>query len=244
METYLPEKGIPNSDNLTLRWNRRLSVGIEFILLYSDICRGKPRPYPDRMGSTMTRGQRVGYIRVSTADQNTARQLDGVDLDRIFEDKASGKDAKRPKLQELLAYVREGDTVIVHSMDRLARNVDDLRRIVTELSGRGVRVEFQREGVIFTGEDNPMNTLLLTMLGAVAEFLRAQNLENQREGIAKARQAGKYKGRKRAFTPEQVAEIRQRVAAGEKKTALAKELGVNRDTLYEALKGYRKPKTI
>ncbi|WP_446682083.1 recombinase family protein [Deinococcus wulumuqiensis] len=97
----------------------------------------------------MTRGQRVGYIRVSTTDQNTARQLDGVELDRIFEDKASGKDAKRPKLQELLAYVREGDTVIVHSMDRLARNVDDLRRIVTELSGRGVRVEFRREGVTF-----------------------------------------------------------------------------------------------
>lgn len=142
----------------------------------------------------MTRGQRVGYIRVSTTDQNTARQLDGVELDRIFEDKASGKDARRPRLQELLAYVREGDTVIVHSMDRLARNVDDLRRIVTELSGRGVRVEFQREGVVFTSEDNPMNTLLLTMLGAVAEFLRAQNLENQREGIAKAKQAGKYKG--------------------------------------------------
>lgn len=149
----------------------------------------------------MSRGQRVGYIRVSTTDQNTARQLDGVELDRIFEDRASGKDAKRPKLQELLAYVREGDTVIVHSMDRLARNVDDLRRIVTELAGRGVRVEFQREG------------------------------------IAKAKQAGKYKGRKRALTPEQVEQIRQRVAAGEKKTALAKELGVNRDTLYEALKG-------
>ena len=185
----------------------------------------------------MTRGQRVGYIRVSSTDQNTARQLDGVELDRIFEDKASGKDARRPKLQELLAYVREGDAVIVHSMDRLARNVDDLRRIVTELSGRGVRVEFQREGVIFTGEDNPMNTLLLTMLGAVAEFLRAQNLENQREGIAKAKQAGKYKGRKRALSPEQVEQVRQRVAAGEKKTALAIELGVNRDTLYEALKG-------
>lgn len=184
----------------------------------------------------MTRGQRVGYIRVSTTDQNTARQLDGVELDRIFEDKASGKDAKRPKLQELLAYVREGDTVIAHSMDRLARNVDDLRRIVTELSGRGVRVEFQREGVIFTGEDNPMNTLLLTMLGAVAEFLRAQNLENLREGIAKAKQAGKYKGRKRVLTPGQVEQIRVRVAAGEKKTALARELGVSRETLYKALR--------
>ena len=184
----------------------------------------------------MTRGQRVGYIRVSSTDQNTARQLDGVELDRIFEDKASGRDAKRPKLQELLAYVRKGDTVIVHSMDRLARNVDDLRRIVTELSRRGVRVEFQREGVVFTGEDNPMNTLLLTMLGAVAEFLRAQNLENQREGIAKAKQAGKYKGRKRVLSSEQVAQVKERVAAGEQKTALAKELGVSRETLYKALR--------
>ncbi|GAA5504518.1 DNA-invertase hin [Deinococcus xinjiangensis] len=184
----------------------------------------------------MTRGQRVGYIRVSSIDQNTARQLDGVELDRVFEDKASGKSAKRPQLQELLAYVREGDTVVVHSMDRLARNVDDLRRIVTDLSGRGIRVEFQREGVIFTGEDNPMNTLLLTMLGAVAEFLRAQNLENQREGIAKAKQAGKYKGRKRALTPEQIEEVRQRVAAGERKTVIARDLGINRDTLYQSLK--------
>lgn len=158
-------------------------------------------------------------------------------MDRTFEDKASGKDARRPRLQELLAYVREGDTVIVHSMDRLARNVDDLRRIVTELSGRGIQVEFKREGVTFGGQDNPMNTLLLTMLGAVAEFLRAQNLENQREGIAKAKQAGKYRGRKRALTPEQVEQVRVRVAAGEKKTALAKELSVNRDTLHEALKG-------
>lgn len=184
----------------------------------------------------MSKGQRVGYIRVSTTDQNTARQLDGVELDRIFEDKASGKDAKRPKLQELLAYVREGDTVIVHSMDRLARNVDDLRRIVTELSGRGVQVEFKREGVTFGGQDNPMNTLLLTMLGAVAEFLRAQNLENQREGIAKAKQAGAYKGRKKVLTPEQVTEIKQRVAAGEKKTALAQEMGVSRETVYKALR--------
>lgn len=184
----------------------------------------------------MSKGQRVGYIRVSTTDQNTARQLDGVELDRIFEDKASGKDAKRPKLQALLAYVRENDTVIVHSMDRLARNVDDLRRIVTELSGRGVRVEFQREGVIFTGEDNPMNTLLLTMLGAVAEFLRAQNLENQREGIAKAKQAGAYKGRKKVLTPGQVTQLKERVAAGEQKTALARELGVSRETLYKALR--------
>lgn len=183
----------------------------------------------------MTQGQRVGYIRVSSVDQNTARQLDGVALDRVFEDRASGRDARRPQLQELLRFVREGDTVVVHSMDRLARNVDDLRRIVAELTSRGVRVEFAREGVVFAGDDSPMSTLLLTMLGAVAEFLRAQNLENQREGIAKAREAGKYKGRQRALSPEQVEQARQRVTGGEAKAAIARDLGVSRQTLYKVL---------
>lgn len=184
----------------------------------------------------MSKGQRVGYIRVSTIDQNTARQLDGVELDRIFEDKASGKDTQRPKLQELLAYVREGDTVVIHSMDRLARNVDDLRRIVSDLTKRGVRVEFVREGLVFAGDDSPMSNLLLTMLGAVAEFLRAQTLENQREGIAKAKQAGKYKGRKKALSAVQINQVRERVAAGEAKTAIARDLGVSRETLYQALR--------
>lgn len=183
----------------------------------------------------MTQGQRVGYIRVSSVDQNTARQLDGVSLDRIFEDRASGKDAQRPQLQELLRFVREGDTVVIHSMDRLARNVDDLRRIVAELTGQGVRVEFAREGVVFAGDDSPMSTLLLTMLGAVAEFLRAQNLENQREGITKAQEAGKYKGRQRALSPEQVETARQRILDGEAKAVIARELGVSRQTLYSAL---------
>ena len=88
----------------------------------------------------MAVGQRVGYVRVSTVDQNADRQLDGVSLDRVFTDKASGKDTKRPELEALLAYVRDGDTVVVHSMDRLARNLEDLRRLVRELTGRGVRV--------------------------------------------------------------------------------------------------------
>ncbi|CAM3464175.1 Resolvase/invertase-type recombinase catalytic domain-containing protein [Deinococcus saxicola] len=185
----------------------------------------------------MAQGQRVGYVRVSSVDQNTARQLDGVLLERVFEDKASGKDAQRPKLQELLRFVREGDTVVVHSMDRLARNVDDLRGIVADLTGRGVRVEFVREGLIFSGEDSPMSTLLLTMLGAVAEFLRAQNLENQREGIVKAQESGKYRGRKRALTPGQVDQVRDRLTAGESKAGIARDLGISRETLYQALRG-------
>jgi DNA invertase Pin-like site-specific DNA recombinase len=114
-------------------------------------------------------GQRVGYVRVSTFEQNAERQLDGIDLDRTFADKASGKDTKRPKLDALLTFVRNGDTVIVHSMDRLARNLDDLRHIVQALTQRGVRIEFAKECLTFTGEDSPMATLMLSVMGAFAE---------------------------------------------------------------------------
>ena len=183
----------------------------------------------------MSKGQRVGYIRVSTDAQNTARQLDGVRLDRVFEDTASGKDITRPALAELLRFVREGDTLIVHSMDRLARNVDDLRRLVAELTGRGVRVEFHKEGLVFTGEDSPMSTLILTLLGAVAEFLRVNTLESQREGIAKAKQAGVYKGRKRALSKVQIVELQARAQQGEPKTALARAYGISRETVYKYL---------
>src|SRR5258708_3639531 len=128
-------------------------------------------------------GQRIGYQRVSTVDQNTDRQLDGVELDKMFTDKASGKDANRPALARAIEYARDGDTLVVHSMDRLARNLEDLRRLVRELNGQGVKVEFIKENLIFTGEDNAMSTLLLSMLGAVAEFERSMILERQCEGI-------------------------------------------------------------
>src|SRR5271170_4631459 len=105
------------------------------------------------------KGQRVGYIRVSSADQKTERQLDGMHLDRVFTDKASGKNTERPQLAALIAFVREGDTVVVHSMDRLARNLDDLRRIVQTLTGRGIQVEFIKERLTFSGDDAPMATL-------------------------------------------------------------------------------------
>ncbi|MEQ5727656.1 recombinase family protein [Providencia rettgeri] len=90
-------------------------------------------------------GQRIGYIRVSTFDQNPERQLEGVKVDRAFSDKASGKDVKRPQLEALISFARTGDTVVVHSMDRLARNLDDLRRIVQTLTQRGVHIEFVKE---------------------------------------------------------------------------------------------------
>jgi DNA invertase Pin-like site-specific DNA recombinase len=168
-------------------------------------------------------------------DQQTTRQLEGVELDRVFEDKLSGKDTERPALKAMLSHVRDGDSVMVHSMDRLARNLDDLRKIVHELTARGVRVQFVKEGLVFTGEDSPMANLLLSMLGAVAEFERALIRERQFEGIALAKRAGVYKGRKPSLTPERIDELRRRVAAGEKKAALALEFGVTRQTVYNSL---------
>ena len=180
---------------------------------------------------------RVGYVRVSTVDQNTVRQLDGIEVERVFTDTASGKDTARPKLDELIAFVRDGDTVIVHSMDRLARNLDDLRRLVRTLTGKGVRVEFVKEQLTFTGEDSPMATLLLSVMGAFAEFERALILERQREGIAAAKQrGGVYTGRKPALTAAQAQQLRERAAAGERKSVLAKEFGISRETVYTYLR--------
>jgi len=179
---------------------------------------------------------RVGYIRVSTLDQNTVRQLDGIEVERTFTDKASGKDTVRPKLDELIAFVRDGDTVVVHSMDRLARNLDDLRRLVRLLTGKGVRVEFVKEVLTFTGEDSPMANLLLSVMGAFAEFERALILERQREGIAAAKTRGAYTGRKPALTTEQATQLRARAAAGESKSVLANEFGISRETVYSYLR--------
>jgi DNA invertase Pin-like site-specific DNA recombinase len=178
---------------------------------------------------------RIGYRRVSTLDQNTARQLDGVVLDKVFEDHASGKDTARPQLQAALEWAREGDTLVIHSMDRLARNLGDLLRIVADLTGRKVRVEFIKEALTFTGEDSPMATLMLSIMGAVAAFERAMILERQREGIALAKRAGKYRGRAPAIRPEDVALVRGKLATGISKTRIAAEMGVSRQTLYKHL---------
>ncbi len=118
-------------------------------------------------------GQRIGYVRVSSIDQNDQRQLVGIELDDTYTDKASGKDVHRPQLKALLKHVRLGDTVIVHSLDRLARSLDDLRKIVSDLTGRGVQVRFVKESLTFTGEDSAMSNLLLSVIGAFAEFDRS-----------------------------------------------------------------------
>lgn len=181
-------------------------------------------------------GKRIGYIRVSSFDQNPERQLEQVQVDKVFTDKASGKDVIRPELDALLSFIREGDTVIVHSMDRLARNLDDLRRLVQQLTGRGVCVMFIKENLTFTGEDSPMANLMLSVMGAFAEFERALIRERQLEGIALAKQRGAYRGRKKLLSADQVATLRQRVAAGEQKAQIARDIGISRETLYQYLK--------
>lgn len=185
---------------------------------------------------TPANGHDVGYVRVSSFSQNLDRQLDGVNLEKIFEEKASAKDSKRPVLQECISYLRSGDCLHVHSIDRLARNLIDLQNIVNALNDKGVSVNFHKENMIFTGSDkNPMNKLMLQMMGAFAEFERALIKERQREGIAKAKQMGKQIGRKPVLDAEKVEEIKARILNGEAKSVLAKEYGISRQTLYSAL---------
>ena len=112
-------------------------------------------------------GQRIGYIRVSTFEQNPERQLDDVEVDKTFTDKASGKDTNRPALKALLDFVREGDTIVVHSMDRLARNLVDLRCLVQKITRCGIHIEFVKENLTFTGKDSPMENLLLSVMGGI-----------------------------------------------------------------------------
>ena len=181
-------------------------------------------------------GQRIGYIRVSTFDQNPDRQLDTVQVSKTFIDKASGKDVKRPQFEALMSFVRTGDIVVVHSMDRLARNLDDLRSIVQTLTQRGICIEFVKENLKFSGEDSPMAILMLSVMGAFAEFERSLIRERQREGIALAKQRGAYRGRKRSLSDSEILLLRQRIQNGDKKAKVAREFGISRETLYQYLR--------
>jgi DNA invertase Pin-like site-specific DNA recombinase len=183
-------------------------------------------------------GQRVGYVRVSTVDQNTDRQLENITVDKVFVDKVSGKDVNRPELQAMVSYVRAGDTVVVHSLDRLARSIVDLRSIVEQLVTKGVSVEFVKERLFFSKDkkDSPTDTLMLNILSSFAEFERALIRERQQEGIKIAKANGAYRGRKKALAPSQVEELRARVSSRKGSVAdVAKELGISRTTLYEYL---------
>ncbi len=183
-------------------------------------------------------GQIVAYIRVSTLDQNLARQVEAVgEVAKTFTDKASGKGrAERPALADLLGWVRQSDTVRVSSMDRLARSVIDLHQVVDELTAKGVTVEFVKEGLTFGPEqDNPTARLLLGVMGSVAEFERSIIRERQAEGIRAAKARGVYKGRLPALSRDEVETARRQVALGVPKAAVARELGCSRQTLYKVL---------
>lgn len=177
-------------------------------------------------------GKTVGYIRVSSFDQNPDRQLENYKLDKQFIDKASGKDTNRPALEELLNYVREDDIVIVHSMDRLARNLDDLRKLVKTLTTQGVQIKFLKENLVFSGEDSPMANLLLSVMGAFAEFERNLIKERQMEGIALAKKRGVYKGRQAVLDQEKISLLKSKIELGIPKAKIARELNISRRTLY------------
>lgn len=180
-------------------------------------------------------GQVVGYVRVSAVDQNEARQIAALgSVDRPFSDKVSGRTTDRPQLQELLAYVRDGDVVRVKSPDRLSRSTRDLLELVEKLQGKGAQVEFVDNPSLNTG--TPQGEFLLTVLAACAQLELATLRERQAEGIAIAKQNGVYE-RTLRLTGEQIAQARKRIAADVPKAVVARELGVSRQTLYTALAG-------
>lgn len=187
----------------------------------------------------------IGYIRVSTVDQNTARQLADVQLDKVFEEKVSGKSLDRPGLAACIDFARVGDVLHVHSIDRLGRSLADLEAVIAQLTGKGVSVWFRKEDLFFAGKGNEAakrgdevySKLMFQLLGCFAEFER--NLINQRrlEGIRIARERGVKFGRRDALNERQVDELRSRAASGASKALLATEYGVSRATVYRALAG-------
>lgn len=181
---------------------------------------------------------KVGYLRVSTIDQSLARQQGVLEVDKVFEEKASAGSTDRPVLRECLSFLREGDELHVVSIDRLARNLADLQKIVTSLTDKGVTVCFKREVLTFDGNgDNPMSTLMLQMLGAFSQFERSLIRERQLAGIEKAHKRGVKFGRPPKLVPEVIAKVHKLCAEqGSHKGIIAESLGISRPALYRALK--------
>ena len=184
---------------------------------------------------------KVAYVRVSTIEQNEARQIEALEkhgIEKWFTEKISGKDTHRPELQNMLDYVREGDTIYVHDLSRLARSTKDLLEIVEILDNKKVSLVSNKENI---DSSTPTGKLMLTMIGAIAEFERTNLLERQKEGIAIAKKAGKYKGRK----PIEIEDERFKNLYSDymkreiTKVELAKELNVSRPTLDRMIKEYK-----
>lgn len=194
----------------------------------------KSKPCGTTKGNIMAQ---VAYIRVSTLEQNTDRQLadTGITFNKTFKDKASGKDTQRPQLQAMLDYVREGDTLHVHSIDRLGRSLIDLKTLVTQLNAKGVTVTFHKENLSFeAGNQNPMQTLMFNMLGSFAEFERSMIKERQREGIEKAKAKGIYKKEKRKKVDYAV--LSAAIDSGMSYRAVAEKFNVGVGTVDRAVK--------
>lgn len=181
----------------------------------------------------------VGYARVSTIDQNPDRQmekLESLNVEKLFVDKASGKNTSRPGFQAMMNYVREGDVLVICSMDRLARNLFDLLSITKELQEKGVTVRFLKENIDLspTGETSAISKLLLSMMGAVAEFERSLIKERQREGIALAKAKGIYRGRK-PLDQTKIQEAQKLITQGVPRAKVARDLKIGRTSLYRYL---------
>lgn len=183
-------------------------------------------------------GQNIGYIRVSSEGQNTARQLEGIKLDKEFTDIMTGSVRSRPHLEECLNYVRNGDTLHVHSIDRLARNLRDLQEIIDGLACKGVTVRFHNENLTFSGDDSPMQKLTLHLMGAFAEFERSMIRSRQREGIDAARDAGIALGRRPKLNDDElITRAKKMRADGMKKVEIAKALNLSRPSINKLLVG-------
>lgn len=174
---------------------------------------------------------RVAYVRVSTADQNEARQREALasrDIEKWFVEKISAKDTARPEYQRMLDWVREGDTIYIHDLSRIARSTKDLLELLDMLKTKGVALVSDKEAI---DTSSATGKLMITMIAAINEFERANLLERQREGIAIAKRQGKYKGRKAVSVPNLEIHYRRYMNREISKAALARELGVSRPTL-------------
>lgn len=177
-------------------------------------------------------GKRIGYIRVSTTDQNPDRQLENIPLDKKFIDYASAKSTNRPQLMSMLEFAREDDIIIVHSMDRLARNLKDLKDLVDGLVNRKIQVHFLKENLQFSGENSATSNLVLHLMGAFAEFEYAFIRERQREGIEVAKKKGKFRGTTKKLNAEKIETLKSELLTRKSKSQIALDLGISRFTLY------------
>lgn len=179
--------------------------------------------------------QVVGYIRVSSQGQNTARQLAGIKLDMEFIDKVTGSNMEREKLKECMSYVRQGDMLVVESIDRLARNLRDLQEILSTLTNKGVSVKFVKENLTFTGSEDAMANLMLHMMGAFAEFERTMIRSRQKDGIAQAKLAGKHLGRPPKVDNKFIKVVKEKLESCQSIRSIAMELNVSRATIYKVI---------